>query len=230
MLKIGNSIAVRLQRIGSEQQPILIVDNVLDDPDAMIAEASSANWYTPEHTHYPGKNARLPDAYYRTVVTALRGPLEAAFGVSASAYLKYFGFFAMATTQAAHAEPIQKVPHHDSCDPERLSMIHYLCRASFGGTGFFRHLSTGYESISLERHERYVASVASELRQLPAAAGYAGQDSSGYELIGAVECVFNRLIVYRSHVLHSALLGNAELHADPMQGRLTANGFVEVAR
>jgi hypothetical protein len=42
--------------------------------------------------------------------------------------------------------------------------------------------------------------------------------------------VFNRLIVYRSHVLHSALLGPTGGSADPASGRLTANGFIETIR
>jgi len=42
--------------------------------------------------------------------------------------------------------------------------------------------------------------------------------------------VFNRLIVYRTHMLHSGLLNRAPLSADPAKGRLTANGFIEAAR
>ncbi len=41
---------------------------------------------------------------------------------------------------------------------------------------------------------------------------------------------FNRLVVYRSHVLHSGLLGESRLSEDPAVGRLTANSFLEVAR
>jgi hypothetical protein len=36
---------------------------------------------------------------------------------------------------------------------------------------------------------------------------YAGADTPDYDLIGQVEAVFNRLILYRGHVLHAALLG-----------------------
>ncbi|MFL6550622.1 MAG: DUF6445 family protein [Povalibacter sp.] len=222
---LGSSISVRLQRLGQEQQSVLIVDDVLADPQQLIEQASATQWYTPEHTHYPGINARLPEAYYQTVVTALRGPLEAAFGLPANAHLKYFGFFGLATTQARDATPIQKVPHHDSCEPDRLAMVHYLCQGSFGGTGFFRHRSTSYESVDGARDDHYAQLAKSELKQLPELAAFAA--SKHYELIGEVECVFNRLIVYRSHVLHCAMLGNETLSSDPFVGRLTANGFLE---
>jgi hypothetical protein len=227
-LLIGRQIRVHLRHVGKERQPLLVVDDVLADPDAMIAAAREAEFYTPPHTHYPGLNAPLPEAYYRTVVTALRGPIAAAFGLSSAAVLKYFGFFALATTGVAEAEPIQKIPHHDGPDPGRLAMVHYLCRGDHGGTGFFRHKATGFESVDQARHDPYVAIAKAQL----AAAGvggaaFAGADMADYELIDQAECVFNRLVIYRNHVLHSALLSPRGAAADPGLGRLTANGFIE---
>jgi hypothetical protein len=230
-LLLGPGIKVQLRRIGEERQPLLIVDDVLDDPQAMIDAARSADFYAPAHTHYPGLNAPLPESYYRAVVTALRGPIEAAFGLSREVYLKYFGFFALATTQVRDAEPIQKIPHHDAPDPGRLAMVHYLCRAPHDGTGFFRHRATGFESVDQARHAAYVAAAQAELAQAgEGAAAYAGPDMANYALIDQAELIFNRLIVYRGHVLHSALLGADPGGADPAHGRLTANGFIEAAR
>lgn len=228
-LPIGRNIEVRLQHVGAERQPLMIVDHMLDDPHAMIEAARAAQFYVPEHTNYPGINARLPEAYYQTVIATLRGPLEAAFGLPRSAHLKYFGFFALATTRSDAARPIQKIPHHDSPDPGRLALVHYLCRGAFGGTGFFRHKSTGFESVDASRRDAYVAAASRELAQGGGGATYAGPVMTHYEMIGRAEMLFNRLIVYRSHVLHSALLDNAPGSADPAQGRLTANGFLEVA-
>jgi hypothetical protein len=229
-LLLGAGIKVQLRRIGAERQPLLIVDDVLDDPRALIEAARRAAFYTPPHTHYPGVNAPLPEAYYRTVVTALRGPIEAAFGLSQSVYLNYFGFFALATTPAADAEPIQKIPHHDCPDPDRLALVHYLCRAPHRGTGFFRHRATGFESVDETRQANYVAAAQAELAQAGAAAAYAGPNMATYDLIDQADLVFNRLIIYRSHVLHSALLGRGGGGGDPAAGRLTANGFIEAVR
>jgi hypothetical protein len=109
-------------------------------------------------------------------------------------------------------------------------MVHYLCRGRFGGTGFFRHTATGFESVDATRQHRYEAVARKELAEAGASAThYAGADTTCYESIRHSEAVFNRLIVYRSHVLHSALLGEGVGSADPGTGRLTANGFLEVA-
>ncbi|WP_425999806.1 DUF6445 family protein [Caulobacter sp. DWR1-3-2b1] len=229
-LRLGADIKVQLRRIGVEQQPLLVVDNVLDDPDAMIEAARAASFYAPPHTNYPGLNAVLPEAYYRMVVTALRGPIEAAFGLSREVYVKYFGFFALATSSAREASSIQKVPHCDGPDPGRLAMVHYLCRGPFGGTGFFRHRATGLQSVDATRHGAYLAAIQAELAAADCGpAAYADGTLANYELIGEAEKVFNRLIVYRNHVLHSALLGPDAGSDDPARGRLTSNGFIEAA-
>ncbi len=226
-MTLSPRISFEFRRIGREKQPLLVVDHVLDDPDALVAEALSANYYVPEHTHYPGVNACLPESYYQPLLAGLRTPLEKAFGLSQRLGLDYFGFFALATQAAAGAQPIQKIPHHDSPEPGRLAMVHYLCRGPYGGTGFFRHKATGFESIDAARHEGYLSQVAAELDRAAPSGSYAGEGMAGYELIDYAELVFDRLIVYRSHVLHSGLLGSAPLPGSPESGRLTANGFIE---
>ena len=226
-LMLGPNISVHLRKVGAEQQPLLVVDDVLADPWAMVDAARAAAFYRPPHTNYPGLNANLPEAYYRTVVTALRGPIEAAFGVSAKAVLKFFGFFALATTPVEAATPVQTLPHLDAPDPNRLAMVHYFCQGDFGGTGFFRHQATGFESVDASRTDAYAAALEAELAQERHA--FAGAETLGYDLIDLAEPVFNRLIIYRGHVLHAGLLDPAGGAADPATGRLTANGFIEAA-
>ena len=227
-LLLGRQIRLQLLHLGEERQPLLVVDDVLDDPEAMIEAARQADFYSPPHTNYPGLNANLPESYYRTVVTALRGPIAAAFGLPSDVYVKYFGYFGLATTSARDAQPVQKIPHHDGPDPNRLAMVHYLGRGDHGGTGFFRHKATGFESVDQSRHATYVAVAQAQLAERGVGtAVYPGADMADYDLIGQADGVFNRLIVYRNHVLHSALLGPEAGNADPAQGRLTANGFIE---
>jgi hypothetical protein len=215
-------IRFELRHIGLEKQPLVIVDNVLAKPQVLIDAACAADFYVPEHTRYPGLNARLPDDYYGLIIDALRGPMQAAFDLPSSAWLDYFGYFGLVTVRSEDAEPIQRIPHHDGPDPRQLAMVHYLSREAFGGTGFFRHKATRFETIDAYRRDRYVATAGRELE--------AGQGMTGYELIAEAEPVFNRLIVYRGHVLHSALPGTAPLSLDPAKGRLTANGFVRPRR
>ena len=209
-------IRFQLRHVGAENQPLVVVDNVLAEPQTLIDAACVTAFYVPEHTRYPGLNARLPEDYYRLIVGALRGPMQAAFGLSTSVFLDYFGYFGLVTVPPEEADPIQTIPHHDGADPHQLAMVHYLSRDAFGGTGFFRHRTTGFESVDPFRRDHYAEIAHAELEG----------GMAGYEQIAEAEPVFNRLIVYRGHVLHSALPGNAPLSRDPANGRLTANGFV----
>ena len=215
---LHSDIRFELRHIGAEKQPLVVVDNVLAEPQNLIDAACAADFYVPEHTRYPGLNARLPEDYYGLIVCALRGPMQAAFGLSTSSYLDYFGYFGLVTVAPEDADPIQTIPHHDGSDPNQLAMVHYLSRDAFGGTGFFRHKATGFEAIDPARRDRYVEAAKDELE--------AGQGMASFERIAEAEPVFNRLIVYRGHVLHSALPVSAPLSCDPARGRLTANGFV----
>ena len=224
---IDKAIRVRIIRLGAEGQPVLVVDRVLADPQRVVDHAAAADFYAPPHTHYPGLNAHVPEGYYRTVIAALRQPLEAAFGLSMRARLDYFGFLGLSTQAAADATPAQRFPHVDSYDPNRLAMVHYFCDETHGGTGFFRQKATGYECVDQGRARRYVAEVMVERSRsegLAPAFPHAGMPH--YDLIGQSDAVFNRLVVYRSHIFHAPLLGAGGAAADPRSGRLTANGFI----
>ncbi|MEI9903798.1 MAG: DUF6445 family protein [Asticcacaulis sp.] len=128
---------IELRHTGRERNPLLIIDDALADPDTLIAAAVAAPWSKPHHTQYPGVNAPLPAAYSQAIIRALRPMLQRGFGLPAHLPLNFFGFFALATQSPDQLQPIQKIPHHDSPDPFRIAMVHYLCRDQAGGTGFF---------------------------------------------------------------------------------------------
>ena len=222
---------IDLRRIGREGHPLLIVDEVLARPEELIAEAVQAPFSRPDHTRYPGLNAPLPAEYSQTIMAALRPMLERGFGIPRHLTINFFGFFALATEAPEDLDPIQKVPHHDSSDPFRIAMVHYLCHGQKGGTGFFRHTATGFEGVDAKRRPLYVEHAVAELESTKdRLTHHVTTATPNYEMIGHADIVFNRLIVYRSHVLHAGLLDEANLSDDPATGRLTANSFVEVAR
>ena len=230
MFAIDPGINIRILRVGMENLPVLIVDRVLARPGLLRDYAAGADFYRPPHTHYPGLNANVPEGYYRTVISALRQPLEAAFGLSRHSYLNYFGFLGLSTQAVADATPAQRFPHVDSYDPARLAMVHYVCPETYGGTGFFRQQATGFESVDQGRARAYVDAVMDERQKVEGEApAFPSENMKLYDLIGRSEAVFNRLIVYRSTLLHAPLLGEGGASPDPLSGRLTVNGFITPA-
>ena len=222
-------IAVR--PMGREGHALLTVDDAFENPEALVERACRTPFAAPHITQYPGLNAPLPEDYSQGLIHALRPMLQSAFGIPPHLPLSFFGFFALATQSPEDLKPVQKVPHQDSTDPFKIAMVHYLCKGPQGGTGFYRHEATGFESVDAAQRAQYVAAVSDELASRgDQLTRHAGRDTPGYEMIDFAEAAFNRLIVYRSHCLHSGLLEQSTLTADPATGRLTANSFLEVTR
>ncbi len=109
-------------------------------------------------------------------------------------------------------------------------MVHYLCHPPQGGTAFFRHMTTGYEYVSDERHKSYEDNMRAELATAGKLPLHAGRDTPNYELIDSADLVYNRLVIYRSISLHSALLDDSTLSHDPLTGRLTLNTLLAPKR
>ena len=83
-------------------------------------------------------------------------------------------------------------------------------------------------SISEARQKTYFDRLNQELAsQGPPPARYMSGDDNLFEEIARVDAKFNRMIVYRSRVLHSGSVNpQSGLSRDPRAGRLTANVFL----
>jgi hypothetical protein len=103
--------------------------------------------------------------------------------------------------------------------------LHYLGKGDFGGTGFFRHDSTGFERITTNRAMHYNEIATKELHENPPI-NLCGPNTIGYTCIKEIEFVYNRLIIYPSNLLHCALYQGNETDSNPKTGRLSFNIFV----
>ena len=103
----------------------------------------------------------------------------------------------------------------------------YLDHTDHGGTAFFRHRSTGFESLSAETFPRYREALQADVQRsgLPERA-YVTDGAPYFERIYESEGRFNQAIFYRGNLLHSGVIRNdQELSEDPKEGRLTINAF-----
>ncbi|AQR73669.1 DUF6445 family protein [Sphingomonas sp. LM7] len=218
-----------LRPIGSEGEPLLQIDDVLRDPQALIDFAAEEARFEPAYGSgggYPGIRASAPLEYVETVVRAVDPLLREAFGLARVKLGKAECNLSLVTLPAASLVAAQREPHVDTGDPLQFAFLHYLCAGSFGGTAFYRHRATGFETLTPERLDRYQAARARE-RGEEAAAGYIVSDTAHFLQTATVEAAFNGLAIYRSRVLHSGKIApDAPLSADPRRGRLTANIFL----
>lgn len=214
------------QFIGNENNPLLIIDDVLLNPEEIYEYVVNQEFTEAKTSSYPGINAKLFVSYSEALVTALIPLLKAGFKFPPNTNLDIFGFIGVTTKHAEDLLPIQKVPHFDSFDEYRVAILHYFCDDKFGGTGLFRHKTSGAESINRLNGPKLEKQILSELETYNPTT-YANKDTPFFELIYDCPAKFNRLIAYRGNCFHSAMLDGNILSSDPKQGRLTLNTFVE---
>lgn len=227
---LNSRLSVSLERIGREREPVLIVEEVLQAPESLVDYAATEVAFAPAwgpKGGYPGLRAPAPLNYVEKLVRSLSPVMEKAFGLAGVALSRAECNLSLVTLPPEALAPPQRIPHFDTTDPLQFALLHYLCPPRFGGTAFYRHRATGHESLTAGRAPAFDAVRRRELAELEGEAAYITGHSPHYEQIAAVGARYNRLIVYRSRLLHSGQIGAPEaLSEDPRQGRLTANIFL----
>jgi len=212
--------------IGDGRQPVIVIDDFVPDPQALAAEAA-AQKFAPMGAYYPGLRAPVPTRRVAGFVAPVADLIAETFGLSPDLGL-IEAMYSLVTTPPADLRPIQRLPHFDGCEPERLALLHYLGGCEDGGTAFYRHRATGLESVGPDRFAEYDAALRRDVAQqgMPEA-GYIAGDTGLFERIARFEGRFNRALIYRGQTLHCAdMPPGASLSPDPRQGRLTVNTFL----
>lgn len=228
-MRLHPLIAVRRLTFGTERAPLLVIDNVVEDADALVA-AVVPQELKASMSHYPGIRVPAPREYQKFVATQLGGLIAEYFRLEGTVLRFPMCHYSLLTTPAAELTPLQRIPHVDSLGKEGLASIHYLFRRNLGGTAFYRHRATGFESVDESRREAYFKALESE-NAGPDSPGaqYINGDTPLFEQIAKQDGVFNRMLVYRRNSLHSGCIGRDFVpDANPLTGRLSINSFIEV--
>lgn len=221
-------ISLDQARIGSISQlnhRYVEVREFMKAPEVAVEFASLQKFakLTPQ---YPGVRAPLPESVSLDWLGQLSPLLSSAFSPAPNGW-EIQAWFSLVTSAPEELIPMQRFPHVDGTDPNQLAMMLYLDKTNHGGTGFFRHRSTGLEALTDETFPTYREALQADVQKsgLPEAA-YVGDGSPYFERIHKSEGTFNQAIFYRGNLLHSGLIANDEpLSADPAKGRLTINAF-----
>lgn len=227
---LNSRLAVSRRFIGEEGEPVLVIDGLMRHPQALVDYAAAEVSFEPAGQApggYPGIRAPAPLNYVSSTVRALDPIVREAFGLVDVVLAHAECNFSLVTLPPGDLAPLQRIPHIDTVDPLQFAFLHFLCGAQFGGTAFYRHRATGFEALTAARQPVYEQARDRELAGLCGTASYIVGDTEHYEQIVSVEARFNRMLVYRSRVLHSGRIDpGAVLSSGPRRGRLTANVFV----
>ena len=215
-----------IHQFGEEAEPVAVIDDYSGDPGALRRRALDSA-YAPAGHHYPGHRAPAPASYLDEQASLLRGVLSDVFGMAHGARIVECSF-SVVTTPPGKLTPIQRLPHFDGTEPNRIAVLHYLSGPEFGGTSFYRHLGTGFETVTAARYEAYSAALREDVGRhgLPPARYHAGA-SKIFARTGMIAAAFNRLVIYRGNRLHSGDILRPEATGAPIdEARLSVNTFL----
>lgn len=227
---LNKQAKVECQIIGSEQTPLLIIDDLLNDSHWLQQQALAGDYQADPANFYPGIRCQTP-ALYQHALSVLLLLLQRVYAPKAQQLRLLTSAFSLASTPAEQLKPIQMLPHFDTVEPLQLAMVHYLCDASHGGTAFYRHQYTGFERIDAARLPSYATllkqqAMAARLHENPS---YMSGDTHLFQQIAKVEARVNRAIIYPGNLLHSGDIRQIGAKAaDPAHGRLTISSFLQL--
>ena len=217
---------VTLHRFGHEAAPVLQIDEFSGIADELLARGRSAS-YQDAGAMYPGLRSWCEPDYLDRNRTLLFQALHHVFGFQKGVKLDA-STYSLVTLAPEELAPIQRIPHYDHAAGNIVAAMHYLLGPETGGTAFYRHRRTGFETVTSQREDAYNAGLEADEGEFgPPPEGYYYGNSDRYELIGEIEARPDRFILYSGRMLHSGVIPHPErLTADPHTGRLTINMFM----
>ncbi|MEG3175140.1 DUF6445 family protein [Sphingomonas sp. RB3P16] len=218
--------APTLHRLGTEQLPLLVLDDFWSDPE-MLREDAAALRMGQIGPHYPGVRAPVPPRLAETMRRRIAPLLAEHFALDPAPAVSE-AYYSLVTTPPAALAPIQRLPHFDGVEARRIALLLFLSHGAQGGTAFYRQRATGFESVDAARLPQFRAALDNDVKAhgLPDPA-YISGDTPIYERIAVQPGAFNRALVYAGNTLHCAdLPPEVTLSSDPLAGRLTLNLFL----
>jgi hypothetical protein len=235
MYEMNRDIQVQSFCVGNEQQKIVIIDSLMKNPQVMVDFAANTPFLgldKKEGNYYPGIRLPPPREYFPSLMAMISPILCQEYGIQIDAKMtKAECAISLLTYKPEELSKVQSLPHFDSANSRQFALLHYFCDKKHGGTAFYRHNLTGYETVSRERLDNYMDIFIKDIDQNgPPQKEYIVDSNERFTKIGSVDVNYNRLVIYPSFLLHSACIDSTiSVDSNPRTGRLTANAFVAFA-
>lgn len=222
-------LRVETRSFGDEGATVLIIDRLVADPERLVHRATVRS-FDSRSEYFPGPRTGAPAMYQPFLESVLNPLLPQCFGIRPGRFRFSMCHYSLVATAPDQLRMLQRIPHIDSVDGTGLASVHYLFRGHWGGTAFYRHRNTGFEYVDTERRQPYFRQLEAECSGAHAPApGYINGSTALFEQTAMADAVFNRMLVYRRNLLHSACIDDDDVPPpDPLTGRLSINTFFDV--
>jgi len=215
-----------IRRMGREGEPLVVIDRFSGQVEQLLAQGRAAQ-YRHAGASYPGIRSWVDPGFLDRQRPLMMHVMQRVFGFTRGVRLDA-STFSLVTLAESELAPLQRIPHYDHAGGEVIAVMLYLLGPESGGTAFYRHRRTGFETVTPAREATYNAALAQDEREhgIPPVRFHHG-DSAWFEQIDEVEARPDRLVLYRGRQLHSGVIPDpAALSSDPAEGRLTINMFL----
>jgi Family of unknown function (DUF6445) len=227
MLEKHPDFTYRVEFVGKELQPVLIIDNFLKRPELLIDNCCQTGGFNDADSLYPGVRKPAPDIYMQALYDYIRPIIAKEFGLIDQQIRRIDSSYSLVVTPVSQLTPIQAMPHVDSLNMKELASVYFLCGTEKGGTSLYRHKKTGFEYINAARTQIFSESMNESTKNRIIAKQYMNGSNEFFEQIANYQSNFNRLIMYRCTSLHSGnIASDFDFNPDPRKGRLTLNTFI----
>ncbi len=230
---LNPKLSIKLLNPAHAIQKIIVVENLLTNPQALIDFAAENTFEAyprlASGKGYPGIRLTPPSDYSVALSDFIKPLIQKEFGIASNVDMrKSECAISLMTTKPEDLGANQRLPHFDTSNINQFAVLLYLCDQSHGGTAFYRHNATGLEFITPQTCDQYLDSFFAELNEKKPPQEYFSDSNEHFTKIGFLPAAINRMVIYRSCVIHSPYLIDPEysINANPRTGRLTVNTFV----
>lgn len=218
-------------QLADDDNFIIIIDDLLVNPEEVINFASHTAYFEPvgsDGTYYPGVRDNMPAPYGRSLREVLLPIIsEYYYGGVERACVDLVCKLSVVTLQPDQLMAEQKIPHIDSSDENAYAMVHYFCDESHGGTSLYRYKPTGEVKITNDPINTMKSMTAAAKESFDEHDAYLNGDTSLFERVGCVSAKFNRLVLYKSNLLHCAdIESERSCQQNVLAGRLSVASFI----
>jgi hypothetical protein len=232
MFAFNPNARVSSARVGRCPITVTVADDVLLRPQQLAEFGLGLGFVEDDSNLYPGIRARVPAEFSRPFHRWLNRALHGTGVLQESSYIADdASFFSIVNKSRANLLPLQRIPHYDSADPRVFAAVIYLFDRANSGTSFYRHRTTGYETIGDDNKDNYKTALNRNMKNLgPPAREYTNGSNALFERMHSVDSAFNRIVIYSGNVLHAADIDGGLFNGDDnSRWRLTISSLINSA-
>lgn len=213
----------KMFKIGNEKTPVVVVEDFLLSLAPLKEAAVNGPGFTQPDSAYPGKTAPLLSSHIQEIGNTVVPFMQEIYDVP-DHFVPQLGtsYYGLAFTPPDQLNPVQCIPHVDTCDDYTYVSLLYINDGDFQGTAFYRYSPSGFERIGPGREGTLQEFARSQESRTVDNPNYY-QNDGDFEEIFRVEYKPNRLAIYPGSLLHAPLVERPDSLVESVdKGRLAA--------